>query len=206
MAFSGITIYLVEAEGNYKKLGSNLDRVKLVTLSDLAAEQLEGKASKDPRNLKNSVTLFKGNNPKHLSLKGLGIEEFNDVVFTYATAYAFKLKREYRGDDLRNAIYDYMHQGSLTWQEFSMIEELLGWDGGLVKTARHEVIFRWCKGGTYIPPDMEKILEYAEKAGFKDELMRIKVEMQKGMRARDERDARKAKVLREVEARAAADA
>lgn len=125
---------------------------------------------------------------------GLKIEAFDDVVLTYATGYAFRLKRELRGDDLRNAIYDYIHQGNLTCDEFVMIVEWLAFDGGLVKTAVHEVMFRFCKGGVVVPREMEQIERYARRVGMWEEMVQVKQDIRRKMLQRDQREAEAARL------------
>ena len=114
-------------------------------------------------------------------------------MLTYATAYAFRLKREYRGDDLRNSVYDYMHQGSLTADEFAMLVEWLAFDGGLVKTAVHEVMFRYSKGGKYVPPEMASIEAYAKRVGIWEMMVIVGKGIKAKMDEKDRRDAAKAK-------------
>ena len=47
-----------------------------------------------------------------------------------------------------------------------MIVEWLGFDGGLVKTAKNVVMDRLCKGGKAVLPEMRKIEEYAKRMGL----------------------------------------
>ena len=131
--------------------------------------------------------------PKQLTVAGLGLEQFDEVVQMYAAGYAFRLKRELSGDDLRNAVYEYMHQGSLTAAEFAMIAELLTFDGGLIKTTVHEIMFRYNKGGNYTPPDMANIEAYAKRTGMWEEMLNVGRSMQAGMNERVGRNAEKAR-------------
>ena len=73
-------------------------------------------------------------NPNQLTLKGLRLEEFGDIVETYAAEEAFKLYCWVRDDDLRSAIYDYMHQGPLKLAEVIIIVQRLWFNGCLVRT------------------------------------------------------------------------
>ncbi|KAK3117719.1 hypothetical protein LTR53_000648 [Teratosphaeriaceae sp. CCFEE 6253] len=188
-------------------LVAKVDRARLIYFSDLAAAQLTSGGPLDRRIPKGAVTLARGaaegaaaarvaawmeandtSDPTQLTLAGLHLEHFDEIVYTYATAYAFRLKRELRGDDLRNAIYDYMHQGNLRHDEFAMIVEWLAFDGGLVKTAIHEAMFRCCKGDRYVPPDMAKIKAYAKRVGLWEEMSQVRQEIKAKMDEKDRHD------------------
>ncbi|KAK5675260.1 hypothetical protein LTS10_012021 [Elasticomyces elasticus] len=194
----------------------NVDRSKPIHFSELAASQLKNGTPTDQRLPKYLVTLARGaadgkalarvttwietndiEEPKQMTLAGLKLERFDDIVLTYATGYAMRLKRDLRGDDLRNALYDYLHQGSLTHDEFAMLVEWLPFDGGLIKTAMHQAMFRSCKGGTFVPSDMAKIEEYAKRVGMWDEMLAAKAEIKAKMEERDRRDAEAGRPKRE---------
>ena len=68
--------------------------------------------------------------PKPLMVADLGIDTFDQCVHLYRTSKAFALKREYRKDDVRDAIYEYIHASPLRFDEFAMILELLEFDTG----------------------------------------------------------------------------
>lgn len=201
-------VYLTLGNSNFKNVAKDMNRARLMHFSDLAAVQLKNGTPGNPCLPKNAVTLPKGaaderaaarvttwiatndmKSPKQLTLAGLNLEHFDTIVYTYATAYAFRLKRELRGDDLRNAIYDYMHQGILTHDEFAMIVEWLAFDGGLVKTAMHEIMFRKCKGGVHMPPDMGKIEAYCKAVGMWKQMEEVGKEIGAKMEEKDRRDA-----------------
>jgi len=130
--------------------------------------------------------------PIQLTIAALNIHTLETIVETYATAYAFRIPRHLRGDDLRDAIYKYMHQGYLTAAEFAMIVEWLGFDGGLVKTAKNVVMDRLCKGGKAVLPEMGKIEEYAERMGLwegAEGMEAIGENIKAGMAENDRKDA-----------------
>ncbi|KAK3643746.1 hypothetical protein LTR56_010052 [Elasticomyces elasticus] len=215
MDSTSVNVYITSIEG-YHRIAAKVDRSKLIHFSELAASQLKNGTPIDQRLPKYSVTLARGaadgkalarvttwietndiQEPKQMTLAGLKLERFDDIVLTYATGYAMRLKRDLRGDDLRNALYDYLHQGSLTHDEFAMLVEWLPFDGGLIKTAVHQAMFRGCKGGTFVPPDMAKIEEYAKRVGMWEEMLAAKVEIRAKMDERDRRDAEAGRPKRE---------
>ncbi|TKA82539.1 hypothetical protein B0A55_02277 [Friedmanniomyces simplex] len=193
-------------------LAARVDHAKLAFFSDLAVAQLGHGTPEDSRQPKKSVTLAQGiadgkavarigtwiemndlNTPTQLTLAALNLEFFTDIVLTYATSHALRLKRQLRGDDIRTSLYDYIHQGNFTCDEFAMIVEFLALDGGLVKTAVHETMFRACKGGVFVPKEMGRIEEYAKQVGMWEEMASVGVEIRAKMEERNRQDAEMAK-------------
>ncbi|KAK4945912.1 hypothetical protein LTR10_015005 [Elasticomyces elasticus] len=185
MDSTSVNVYITGIEG-YHRIAAKVDRTKLIHFSELAASQLKSGTTTDQRLPKHSVTLAKGaadgkalarvttwietndiKEPKQMTLTGLKLERFDDIVLTYATGYAMRLKRDLRGDDLRNA---------------------------------------FCKGGTFVPPDMAKIEEYAKRVGMWDEMLATKAEIKAKMDERDRRDAEAGRPKREKWAGATAGA
>ncbi|KAK4615354.1 hypothetical protein CLAFUW4_10714 [Fulvia fulva] len=62
------------------------------------------------------------------------------VVHLYHTAYAFRIDRQRRGNVLREAISDYIHNGPLSENEFRMLHDLLAFDDGTLKSAQHSTM------------------------------------------------------------------
>lgn len=71
---------------------------------------------------------------------------FQQVVQLYHTGYGMHIPRERRGNALRDDIYSYIHNGPLSANEFHMIHDLLAFDGGLLKTAQHTVMYAQVHG------------------------------------------------------------
>ncbi|KAK0861596.1 hypothetical protein LTR48_006316 [Friedmanniomyces endolithicus] len=212
--FTPFNIYAID-DNDEPKLAASVDHAKLAFFSDLAAAQpKEHTTPESSRSLRNSITFGKGvadgkaiarigtwmetnsiKDPQQLTLASLNIEYFDDVVLTYAATYVLRLKRELRGDDVRNAIHSYIHQGNLTCDEFVAIVEWLAFDRGLVKTAVHQTMFRACKGGMFVPKEMGLIEEYAKEVGMWEEMQKVGEEIWVKM---EERDHRVAKAARQV--------
>lgn len=203
-----VDIYLIEASGNLKIIAKGFDKARLIHFSDLATVQLKEGGPKDPRVPKGAVCLHKGTaeekaaariikwiarfdpgEPKQLTLASLGVDEFDQILYTYATANAFRLKRELRGDDIRDAIYEYIHQGAMRFDEFAMVVEWLAFDRGLVKTAIHDVMHRYCKGGVHTVPEMDKVEKYAKEAGMWKGMLEVAEQIKVKMAEKDAADA-----------------
>ncbi|TKA40649.1 hypothetical protein B0A54_09110 [Friedmanniomyces endolithicus] len=163
-------IYTID-DNDEHKLAARVDHAKLAFFSDLAAAQ-----------------------PKeHSTPESSHIEYFDDVILTYAATYVLRLKRELRGDDVRNAIHSYIHQGNLTCDEFVAIVEWLAFDRGLVRTAVHQTMFRACKGGIFVPKEMDLIEAYAKEVGMWEGMQQVGVEIWAKMEERDRRIAEAAR-------------
>lgn len=117
------------------------------------------------------------NNPKRLNPDNLDIEEFDDLVNVYAAAGAMQIKRQFRGDELHNTIYEYIKSSPLSYDEFAMIFDFLRFDFGLVKTAMHQVIFGKIKGGLKCPPELNKIKRFCENHSVWENMMVIEAQI-----------------------------
>ena len=136
------TIQIIKPDGYVQVSPSSLTRAKLTAFSDLATQQLErgaAKSSKVPRgNGKATVTIstdlahtesakkilqwIAGNdvtNPKKLTPDALRIECFDEAVWIYRTANSLRIKRDLRGDEIRDGISEYIKQGALRFDEFA---------------------------------------------------------------------------------------
>ena len=128
------------------------------------------------------------NDPKPLSLDVLKLETFDDCVNVLATSNAMRIKRERRGDELRDAVYAYIKQGPLSFDEFAMVFDYLSYDYGLVKTAMHAVMFAKSKGSARVPPEMDRIEAFCKKHGVWGEMLEIERMIVKGMVEKDAAD------------------
>lgn len=210
-----ISVYMVDANGATQNITHNLSLANFRALCDLPV-----KGSDDPKLPKNSVTLPKGtanaqaaarittwiasndiSNPKPLGPDVLKLEQFDDMVSVLATANAFRIKRHIRGDELRTAIYEYIKQGPLSFDEFAMVFDYLRFDTGLVKTAMHAVMFSKSKGGHRIPPDMAKIEVFCKQQGVWDEMLAIEEHITYGMEEKDRQDQEAAEARRQRKGR-----
>ncbi|KAK4543864.1 hypothetical protein LTR36_004897 [Oleoguttula mirabilis] len=202
MVKDGISIFMVDATGKHQAVTHDLNLTKFRALSDLPVTGCH-----NPKLPRNSVILPQGtadakaaarittwiaksdiSAPKPLSPDVLELEHFDDCVNVLATSHALRIKRDARGDQLRDAIYAYIKQGPLSFNEFAMVVDYLHYDVGLVKTAKHAVMFSKAKGGARTPPEMGRIEAFAREWGFWGEMVGIEKEIFGGMEERERRD------------------
>ncbi|KAK0862450.1 hypothetical protein LTS02_007209 [Friedmanniomyces endolithicus] len=215
LKFTPFHIYIID-DNDEHKLAATVDHAKLAFFSDLAAAQPKRHTTPySSRSSKNSITFGNGvadgkaiarignwietnsiKDPQQLTLACLDIEYFDDVILTYAATYVLRLKRELRGDDVRNAVHAYIHQGNLTCDEFVAIVEWLSFDRGLVKTAVHQTMFRACKGGIFVPKEMGLIEAYAKEVGMWEEMQKVGEDIWAKMEGRERRIAGAARAPR----------
>ena len=116
--------------------------------------------------------------PEPLTVDILGLEAFDECVWVYKTAHGFGLRREHRGNNIRDEIYDYIKQSALRFDEFAMIVEQLDFDTGIVKTAKHMIMYREVQGGVHRAPEINKIMDYCKHVGIWEEMLAIKKEIE----------------------------
>ncbi|KAK3723759.1 hypothetical protein LTR37_001640 [Vermiconidia calcicola] len=195
-------VFIKEGNSYVQVSPPNLTKEKLMLFSNYAAEQLKS-VSRDvalspqitlPHSAANrdaAINICKWiadndiNNPTALTLTALGLEVFDEVVYVHQTANCMGLNRQFRGDDVRTAIFEYFGQSPLAVIEFTMVLELLSFDSGLCKSAKHAVMHGVVKGGSNVPPEMEKIEEYCKTHGFWDEMLAIEQEIREKHAQRD---------------------
>lgn len=122
------------------------------------------------------------NSPKEQTVAGMKLETFDEGVYAYVSANHMGLKRALRGNQIRKAIDEYIHQTPLRFDEFAMLIDLCHFDAGLTMTAKHQVMFGRSKGGLSVPPEMDKIEAYCREKGIWEEMLAIQ-EGIKGKRA-----------------------
>ena len=66
-----------------------------------------------------------------------------------------------------------------------MVLELLTFDAGLCKSAKHAVMHGVVKDGSNVPPEMDKIEEYCKTHGFWGEMLAIEQEIREKHAQRD---------------------
>ena len=205
-ASTKISIYVTDENHVPKLVAKGLDKAKLIAFSGFAAEHLSNKAGRVARN---SVTLVKAvadadatarimqwianndaTNPKPMTLDDLQLECFDEIVAVHYTSNTLFINRDVRGNAVRDAIYDYTKQGALTVEEFATIVERLRFDVGLVKTAKHMVMYGKAKGGLNVPPDMARIESYCRKNGLWAEMCEIEREILSKMGQKNAEDAK----------------
>ncbi|KAK5112888.1 hypothetical protein LTR85_011115 [Meristemomyces frigidus] len=215
MHIDGISVFIVDESGKHQSVTHNLNLTKFRALCDLPVT-----GCNNPKLPKNSVILPQGTadqkaaarittwiatsdltKPKPLSPDVLKLEKFDDMVNVLATSHVFRIKRDIRGNELRDRIYEYIKQGPLSFDEFAMVCDYLHFDVGLVKTAMHAVMFNKAKGGARIPPDMAKIEAFCKQHDIWDEILAIEDDITYGMEKRNRQDEEKAEARRERRAR-----
>ncbi|GAB7366873.1 hypothetical protein MBLNU230_g1235t1 [Neophaeotheca triangularis] len=116
--------------------------------------------------------------PKPLTLQycegndGLG-PRFDDCLLLCMTSHAFSLDVARRGNEIRDALYDYIRDTPLILSEFAMIMECGSFDPSFVSSAKNQVMHRQLKGGVHACPEFEEIKEYCVANGLWPEMLRI---------------------------------
>ncbi|KAI7028367.1 hypothetical protein KC318_g43 [Hortaea werneckii] len=103
---------------------------------------------------------------REMTLENTNITTFEQLVYTLAASNAFQVPRYLRGDGLRDALYEYLHQGAVSLSEFAMLVEILPWDLSINNTAMHCVMYGASRGPEFQPPEYELIVAYAKRVGL----------------------------------------
>ncbi|KAI7277235.1 hypothetical protein KC345_g6746 [Hortaea werneckii] len=181
---SNVAVFLIDDDGTTKIVAPQLNKEKLLHFSGLASKQLTEGGSHDKRN-KHALVLPRGSvesaaaarittwiasnsltTPVQMTLENTGITTFEHLVYTLAATNAFQIPRYLRGDGLRDALYDYLHQGAISLSEFAMLVEILPWDLSIINTAMHCVMYGDCRGPKHTPPRVSAHRGLCEGCGF----------------------------------------
>ncbi|KAI7488420.1 hypothetical protein KC351_g1978 [Hortaea werneckii] len=181
---SSVAVFFIDDDGTTKIVAPQLNKEKLLHFSGLATKQLAKGGSHDKRN-KHALTLPRGavkstaaarittwiagnslTTPVQMTLENTNITTFENLVYTLAATNAFQIPRYLRGDGLRDALHEYLHQGAISLSEFAMLVEVLPWDLSLINTAMHCIMYGACRGPKLTPPDYELIVDYAKNVGL----------------------------------------
>ena len=73
-----------------------------------------------------------------------------------------------------------------------VIVEQLDFDTGLVKTAKHTVMYRKTKGAGWVPPEMDKIESWCKQQGFWKEMVEIEKDVKQKLAAQQVADTQAA--------------
>jgi hypothetical protein len=111
--------------------------------------------------------------PTPLTRATIGTDVFAEVVKAYQAAHAIHINRNYRGNDIHDAIHRYMGELPLRWDEFAMVHELLHFDVGITKSAKNSVMYKVAKEGKKGVPDFDKIEDYCKKTGCWEEMVQV---------------------------------
>lgn len=216
------SICIVEDDDTWSLLG-NINSAKLIKFSVIAESCMRQGGAQDPKFPSGSVVIAKGladaesavrimewidnndmENPKPLTLEVLKIDQFDDVVNIYRTAHALALRREHRGDDVRDAIYDYVQSTPLAFDEFARVMEHLAFDTGITKTTMHRVMWGKLKGGAFACPEMQLIEQYAQQTGLWEKMVEIEEEIAAKLKWKeDQQQAKQERFKQDQERRAA---
>lgn len=137
--------------------------------------------------------------PREMTVEELEVDEFDQAVYVYQASRALGICHILRGESFPRHIYNYVKQTPLRADEFAMVIELLAFDVGLCKTAKHCTLFTCAKYGAESLPDMVGIATYCEENGFWEEMEAITKQIQEGMakqKKEDEKEAARGKKLR----------
>ena len=113
---------------------------------------------------------------------------FKNGVNLYATAHALRIPRQLRGDNVHDSIYLYIKDAPLRFDEFAQVIEMLAFDEGMVKTAKHNVMFKHVKGGAQETPDFKRIQDYCVNVGIWDQMLAIESEIRGRMMVQKQAD------------------
>ncbi|KAI7296519.1 hypothetical protein KC352_g185, partial [Hortaea werneckii] len=104
--------------------------------------------------------------PIQMTLENTNITTFEQLVYTLAASNAFQVPRYLRGDGLRDALYEYLHQGAISLSEFAMLVEVMPWDLSIINTAMHCIMYGACRGQKLQPLEYDLIVAYAKRVGL----------------------------------------
>ena len=153
----------------------DLTRSKLCNLSFLAGKQLSWGQGSGKTDLILDGKRFDGaavtkilkamvNNDIHrptpLTVEGLRLSSFDDLVAMYKMAESLWLHRGFKGNDLRAKIIEGIKEAPLSFRRFVQIIEELHFDTGLTRMAKHHVMYGQVKGGRLATPEIEEIRQY----------------------------------------------
>ncbi len=142
----------------------------------------------------NNITM-----PTEMTVEALEVEEFDQAVYVYQASRTLGISRFLRGESFPHHIYNYIKQSPLRADEFAMVLELLPFDIGMCKTAKHCTLYSCTKYGVASVPDMVGIATYCEENGFWDEMEAITKQIQECManqKVEDEKVAATVKTVR----------
>ncbi|KAI7498554.1 hypothetical protein KC367_g4983 [Hortaea werneckii] len=181
---SHVAVFLIDDDGTTKIVTPQLNKAKLLHFSGRATKELAKGGSHDKRN-KHALTLPPGSvestaaarittwiasnsltTPIQMTLQNTNITTFEQLVYTLAASNAFQVPRYLRGDGLRDALYEYLHQGAISLLEFAMLVEVMPWDLSIINTAMHCIMYGTCRGPKFQPPEYEPIVAYAKRVGL----------------------------------------
>jgi hypothetical protein len=141
------------------------------------------------------------NYPTPLSVNGLQLTSFDDVISVYKAANDLKLNRAFKGDDLRATIIQGIKKGPLKFRRFVQIIEELEFDTALTKSAKHHVMYGKIKGGDLSPPEYIEIRQYCilhnDTYGLWDEMESIRVDILQKMDKQAKEDAARKAVVKQ---------
>ncbi|KAI7085368.1 hypothetical protein KC356_g5931 [Hortaea werneckii] len=181
---SSVAVFFIDEDGTTKVVTPHLNKEKLLHFSGLATKQLAKGSSHDKHN-KHALTLPPGSvestaaarittwiagnsltTPVQMTLENTNIAAFEQLVYTLAASNAFQVPRYLRGDGLRDALYEYLHQGAVSLSEFAMLVEVMPWDLSIINTAMHCIMYGACRGPKFQPPEYDLIVAYAKRVGL----------------------------------------
>ena len=141
------------------------------------------------------------NHPSPLTVNGLKLTSFGELIHVCAAANHLKLVRAFKGDDLLATIIQGIKKGPLSFFRFKQIIEALEFDTALTKTAKHPVMNVRTKSGDISPPGFVEIRQYCilhnAEYGLWDEMEAIRVEIKQKMEKQAKEDARRRAVIKE---------
>lgn len=163
---AGMQVYTT-IDDKKKLLGTVANKSKLLQFSHAAKQALPARElvlkGVDEAAGRTIVAWINGNNltrPKPLHFQLLGSNpQFIDGCKIHHAAYMFLLRRDLRGDDIRNRLFDYIREiRNVTLAEFQMVQLWMHFDSGLMLEMKRKIAYHTVR--EWIPDDQRGQLMY----------------------------------------------
>lgn len=163
---AGMQVYTTN-DGKKKLLGTVANRSKLLQFSHAARQALPARElvleGVDEAAGRTIIAWINGNSltrPKPLLFRLLGSNpQFVDGCKIHHASYMFQLRRDLRGDDIRNRLFEYIRAiRNVTLAEFQMVQLWLYFDSGLVLEMKRKIAYHTVR--EWIPDEERGQLMY----------------------------------------------
>ena len=138
--------------------------------------------------------------PTPLTVEGLRLSSFDDLLAMYKMAESLWLHRGFKGNDFRAKIIEGIKEAPLSFRRFVQIIEELHFDTGLTRMAKHHVMYGQVKGGRLATPEIEEIRQYCllhnSTKRLWTEMEAIRVDIRQKMENQTRRNAEQKAVVR----------
>ncbi|KAF2764569.1 hypothetical protein EJ03DRAFT_339686 [Teratosphaeria nubilosa] len=186
---NGVDVYLRSTDGSMEHVIANIDLDLIQKFSSMQPvvprdPRLPGKLTvitrkyADPymaRRIASWIQLCDAEGYRPLTPDFLGIETFDKLLEAYVTCWALRIRIGLRGDEIIEAIEQYIRQGPLSFDEFAMIMEYLQFDGKRQDMAKKAVMQTEDEHGMpFIVPQLAEIEAWAKDQGYWEDMIRLR--------------------------------